>query len=54
VRVVLLTRSGERALEAAFPIWERSVKHVRSAMGRSGLAGLLSGLDEVIALRPSA
>ncbi len=50
-RVVLLTRSGERVLEAAFPLWESAVKRVRTAMGATGLADLQRRLDEVIAMR---
>jgi DNA-binding MarR family transcriptional regulator len=33
VRVVLLTRAGERAIEAAFPLWEAAQRRVRDAVG---------------------
>ena len=32
-RVVLLTRAGERAIEAAFPLWEAAQRRVRDAVG---------------------
>jgi DNA-binding MarR family transcriptional regulator len=53
-RVVLLTRAGERTLEAAFPLWESAVKRVRATLGAEGLAELQARLDEVIAMRTSA
>jgi DNA-binding MarR family transcriptional regulator len=50
-RVVLLTRAGERALEAAFPVWESSLAGIRKAVGLRALADLHSRLDEIIAIR---
>jgi DNA-binding MarR family transcriptional regulator len=50
-RVVLLTRSGEEALEAAFPLWERAMKRVRATLGAARVAGLHTELDRVIAMR---
>lgn len=32
-RIVLLTRSGERAIESSFPLWERAQDRVRSLLG---------------------
>jgi DNA-binding MarR family transcriptional regulator len=50
-RVVLLTRAGERALQAAFPLWEAALERIRDALGASALADLQSRLGEVIAMR---
>jgi DNA-binding MarR family transcriptional regulator len=49
-RVVLMTRSGERTLEAAFPLWERATKRVRIALGRDRLEQLHARLGEIIAI----
>jgi DNA-binding MarR family transcriptional regulator len=51
-RIVFLTPSGERLLEAVFPIWERVMATIRSGISARVLAGLESGLDEIIALAP--
>jgi DNA-binding MarR family transcriptional regulator len=50
-RVVLLTRAGESALEAAFPVWESSLAGIRKTVGVRSLADLHSRLDEIIAIR---
>jgi DNA-binding MarR family transcriptional regulator len=33
-RIVFLTRPGERAIEKAFPLWERSQKRLRNLLGK--------------------
>ena len=32
-RILLLTRAGERAIEAAFPLWQAAQRRVRDAVG---------------------
>ena len=50
-RVVLLTRSGERALEAAYPLWETALKRVRASLGSADVADLHTRLKRVVAMR---
>jgi DNA-binding MarR family transcriptional regulator len=50
-RVVLLTRAGERALEAVFPLWESAAKDVRSRLGAAAASRLQAELERVIAMR---
>jgi DNA-binding MarR family transcriptional regulator len=52
-RILLLTRAGERAIEAAFPLWQEAQRRVRDAVGRSQLdefnaelTALLSAVSE--------
>jgi DNA-binding MarR family transcriptional regulator len=49
-RVVFMTPSGERTLEAAFPLWERATKRVRAALGPDRLEELHARLGEIIAM----
>jgi DNA-binding MarR family transcriptional regulator len=49
-RVVLLTRAGEQAIEEAFPLWEKSQKHVRSLLGASHTQSLRELLTRTLAL----
>jgi DNA-binding MarR family transcriptional regulator len=51
VRVVLLTRSGERTLEAAFPLWEGAMKRIRAALGAAPADDLHRRLEDVIAIQ---
>ena len=53
-RVLVLTRAGERALEEAFPLWEKALKRVRSELGPSAVSELQEQLAGVIAMRPGA
>jgi DNA-binding MarR family transcriptional regulator len=53
-RLVLLTRSGERTLEAAYPLWESALKRVRAALGAAAFEDLKGRLEQVIAMRTSA
>jgi DNA-binding MarR family transcriptional regulator len=41
-RILTLTRAGERAIEAAFPLWELAQRRVRDAVG----GGRLDGYNE--------
>jgi DNA-binding MarR family transcriptional regulator len=50
VRVVLITRAGERALEAAFPLWEEAFGRIREALGPDAIRNLQSLLSNVVAL----
>jgi len=50
VRLVFLTRQGERALEAAFPLWERTQKHVREQLGAASVDALREELGRVVAV----
>jgi DNA-binding MarR family transcriptional regulator len=50
VRVVLITRAGERALESAFPLWERAFGRIREALGPDAVRNLHSLLGNVVAL----
>jgi DNA-binding MarR family transcriptional regulator len=45
VRLVFLTRQGERAIEAAFPLWEQTQKHIREQLGANSLIRPLSEYD---------
>ncbi|WP_437284152.1 MarR family winged helix-turn-helix transcriptional regulator [Sorangium sp. So ce406] len=48
VRMILLTRQGERAIEAAFPAWERTQKHVREQLGAVQADALREELGRVV------
>jgi DNA-binding MarR family transcriptional regulator len=50
VRLVFLTRQGERAIEAAFPLWERAQKHVREQLGPAEVDTLREELGRVVAV----
>jgi DNA-binding MarR family transcriptional regulator len=53
-KVVVITRAGERTVEAVFPVWERVIKRLRKTLGEETLSELHAKLDEVIALSPVA
>jgi DNA-binding MarR family transcriptional regulator len=53
-RVVLLTRSGEKALQSAFPVWETALERIRKALGAGPLTDLLRRLDGVMAVREAS
>lgn len=50
VRLIFLTRKGERAIIAAFPHWERTQKYVREQLGESRADALREELGRVVAL----
>ncbi|WP_437618279.1 MarR family winged helix-turn-helix transcriptional regulator [Sorangium sp. So ce1151] len=50
VRLIFLTRQGERAIEAAFPLWERTQKHVREQLGPDEADALREELGRVVAM----
>lgn len=49
VRVVLLTRAGERAIEAAFPLWEQAQAHVHERVGRRRTEAIRGELEHLVA-----
>ena len=49
-RIVLLTRAGEQAIEEAFPLWEKSQKHVRSLLGATQVEKLRAHLTRTLAV----
>jgi DNA-binding MarR family transcriptional regulator len=49
-RVLVLTAAGRRAIELAFPAWERVVNRVSRALGAGAMAELRARLDQVIAI----
>ena len=56
-RILLLTRAGERAIEAAFPLWEAAQRQVRSAVGSGRLDEVheqMTALLSAISARGSA
>lgn len=50
VRLIFLTRKGERAIAAAFPLWERTQKYVREQLGEGRADALREELGLVVAL----
>ncbi|MEO5730817.1 MAG: MarR family winged helix-turn-helix transcriptional regulator [Byssovorax sp.] len=50
VRLVFLTRQGERAIEAAFPLWEQTQKHIREQLGAGNVDALREELGRVVAV----
>lgn len=51
-RVVTLTPSGERSIEAAYPLWEDAQRRIRDALGAGKMASLRAQLAEVVAVAP--
>jgi DNA-binding MarR family transcriptional regulator len=49
-RVILLTRAGERMIDAAYPLWEKAQKQIRRALGAQRTDALRAQLAEVVAL----
>ncbi len=54
VRIVSLTRSGERAIEAVFPLWQQAQERVRELLGASRADELRGRLGQVLALVPAS
>jgi DNA-binding MarR family transcriptional regulator len=52
-RIIFLTRSGERMLESAAPLWEHAQERVRRALGTKGFDALRMRLSEVVRLADS-
>src|SRR5262245_42257822 len=46
-RIVLLTRSGERVIEAAHPLWQTAQERVRDRVGKARVEALRGELDHV-------
>jgi DNA-binding MarR family transcriptional regulator len=51
-RVIVLTRAGERMLEAAYPLWEAAFGRARAAFGAGRMEALRDDLAEVVELAP--
>jgi DNA-binding MarR family transcriptional regulator len=49
---VVISRSGERMIEAIFPAWERALEQVKKNLGAGMLTELHERLDQVISLSP--
>jgi DNA-binding MarR family transcriptional regulator len=47
-RIVLLTSAGERAIEAAHPLWERSQKRLRALLGGKKSGDLRATLSRAL------
>ncbi|WP_394844867.1 MarR family winged helix-turn-helix transcriptional regulator [Pendulispora brunnea] len=47
-RVILLTRSGERLIESAYPLWEEAQSKIRRTLGEDRFDALRSQLSEVL------
>jgi DNA-binding MarR family transcriptional regulator len=47
-RVILVTRSGERLIEAAYPLWEEAQGKIRRALGDDRFEALRSQLSDVV------
>jgi DNA-binding MarR family transcriptional regulator len=48
-RVILLTRAGERLIEAAYPLWEEAQKRISRTLGSARFEELRVRLSEVVA-----
>jgi DNA-binding MarR family transcriptional regulator len=48
VRMVFLTRAGERKIEEAFPLWERAQQKVRRRFGERRADGVRAELSELV------
>lgn len=53
-KIVVITRSGERAIEAIFPVWERVLSQIKDSLGADTITELHARLDQVITLSPAA
>jgi DNA-binding MarR family transcriptional regulator len=51
-RIVLLTKAGERAIEEAFPLWEKSQKRLRDLVGKRQAHDLHERLARLLAAVP--
>lgn len=47
-RVILLTRSGERLIESAYPLWEEAQRKIRRTLGEERFEALRLQLSEVV------
>jgi DNA-binding MarR family transcriptional regulator len=47
-RVILLTRSGERLVESAYPLWEEAQSKIRRTLGEERFEALRSQLSDVV------
>jgi DNA-binding MarR family transcriptional regulator len=51
-RIVVLTRAGERMIDAAYPLWEQARKRIRDSFGGKRVDALQVQLTELVALAP--
>jgi DNA-binding MarR family transcriptional regulator len=47
-RTIVLTRAGERKIEAAYPLWRRAQERIRSAVGAGRIDALRGQLEEIL------
>ena len=48
VKLVLLTRAGERAIEAAFPLWQQAQNEVSEQVGKARVVKLIEELEHLV------
>jgi DNA-binding MarR family transcriptional regulator len=49
-KIVLLTKAGERAIEKAFPLWQKSEERVRDLLGATQALDLHHRLARLLAV----
>ncbi|OFX24869.1 MAG: hypothetical protein A2V77_17675 [Anaeromyxobacter sp. RBG_16_69_14] len=47
--MIVLTRSGERMIERAFPAWERALEEARAAFGEKRIREVHAQLGRIVA-----
>jgi DNA-binding MarR family transcriptional regulator len=47
-RIVVLTRAGERAIEEAFPLWQKAQQRVHDAFGKGRTEAIRGDLSELV------
>jgi DNA-binding MarR family transcriptional regulator len=47
-RIVLLTRAGERAIEEAFPLWQKAQQRVHDTFGKARTESIRGDLSDLI------
>jgi DNA-binding MarR family transcriptional regulator len=48
-RIILLTRAGERAIEEAFPLWQKAQQHVHDSFGKGRTEAIRGDLGDLAA-----
>lgn len=49
-RIVVITDSGRRKLEEAYPLWEKAQREIKEAMGADKWGSLISNASELVRL----
>jgi DNA-binding MarR family transcriptional regulator len=49
-KIVVITPSGKRMIEAIFPVWKQVLMQIEKSLGAEAITGLRARLDQVIAL----